>query len=284
MESKLEFNNKFDQKHLLENIFTIITQKGLKIGELEKGSGLSVGYLSRLAKSEKAFPTVETVWRIARTLGVSVEWLIEGGTACPTSQTEYLNQFIQRLFDQTREGKLDWGRYTHWEINSMLEQGAAGDFPAMEESPEGRTFNTPHALSDMDPSACSLVTNHDRTRRIRAVTEPAAVVAIPGSCFFTDLSEESRLYLIPYAERTPVGADETGGVLCENVVWYELLSVNRADGTVLPVCGTRMSNEIIAPGIRKLYTELKVHENDVRINPGVRSLIDGFMERTAPIR
>ena len=36
-ESILELKHKFDQKHLLENIFTIITQKGLKIGEVEKG-------------------------------------------------------------------------------------------------------------------------------------------------------------------------------------------------------------------------------------------------------
>ena len=69
MDQVIERDVKFNQKHLLQNIFAVIEQKGLKIGEVEKASGLSVGYLSRLAKAEKSFPTVETVWSIAKGCG-----------------------------------------------------------------------------------------------------------------------------------------------------------------------------------------------------------------------
>ena len=279
MNQNIEQEIKFSQKHLLQNIFAVIEQKGLKIGDVEKRSGISVGYLSRLAKSEKSFPTVETVWSIARTLGVSLEWLIEGNASRITSQAEYLSRFISRLYDETQEGRLDWGRYTVWDINGMLSEGAPQGFPAIA---EGKCTRSPETLIGADPAAVSGITNSAHTRRICPVTRHDAAAAIAGSCFYTDISPETRLYLIRYMERMIVSVDETGAALCDNVPWFELLSVSRQDFSVLPVCNTLAENEVLAPAIRKLYSDLQLHENDVRVNPGVRSLIDAFMERTAP--
>ena len=279
MDQVIERNVKFNQKHLLQNIFAVIEQKGLKIGEVEKASGLSVGYLSRLAKAEKSFPTVETVWSIARTLGVSLEWLIEGNAERITSQAEYLSQFISRLFDQTQEGRLDWGRYTIWDIDTMLAEGAPQGFPAIA---EGKCTLSPETLLGVDPATVSRVTDTAHTRRICPVTRHDAAAAIAGSCFYADISPETRLFLIRYMERMVVSREEDGTVNCDYVHWFELLSVSRRDFSVLPVCNTLAESDILAPALRKLYSDLQLHEQDVRVNPSVRSLIDDFMERTAP--
>jgi 3-oxoacyl-[acyl-carrier-protein] synthase-1 len=76
--------------------------------------------------------------------------------------------------------------------------------------------------------------------------------------------------------------EEDGAVNCDYVHWFELLSVSRRDFSVLPVCNTLAESDILAPALRKLYSDLQLHEQDVRVNPSVRSLIDDFMERTAP--
>ena len=281
---KLDHVVKLDQERMMDNIFSIIEQKGLKIGEVEKSAGVAVGYLSRQAKPGRSFPTLETVWRFARTLGVSLEWLLEGN-ARMTDQADYLNQFVQRLFDQTREGQLDWGRFTVWDINEMLSHGGREGFPALEESRDGKKWRVQAQFPDMDPAAYSMNISADGLRRVRAVTRQDGVVAIHGSCFWADLSEEERVFLIPYVERMPLPQNQEGAPEIGNVIWYELLLVKRPENTVLPICSPMTDPQgAVTPGVRKLYEELSAHENEVRINPGVRSVIDSYMERTAPVQ
>jgi len=281
---KLDQVIKLDQERMMDNIFSIIEQKGLKIGEVEKSAGVAVGYLSRQAKPGRSFPTLETVWRFARTLGVSLEWLLEGN-ARVTDQADYLNQFVQRLFDQTREGQLDWGRFTVWDINEMLSHGGREGFPALEESRDGKKWRVQAQFPDMDPAAYSMNISADGLRRVRAVTRQDGVVAIHGSCFWADLSEEERVFLIPYVERMPLSQNQEGAPEIGNVIWYELLLVKRPENTVLPICSPMTDPQgAVTPGVRKLYEELSAHENEVRINPGVRSVIDSYMERTAPVQ
>ena len=281
---KLDHVVKLDQERMMDNIFSIIEQKGLKIGEVEKSAGVAVGYLSRQAKPGRSFPTLETVWRFARTLGVSLEWLLEGN-ARVTDQADYLNQFVQRLFDQTREGQLDWGRFTVWDINEMLSHGGREGFPALEESRDGKKWRVQAQFPDMDPAAYSMNISADGLRRVRAVTRQDGVVAIHGSCFWADLSEEERVFLIPYVERMPLPQNQEGAPEIGNVIWYELLLVKRPENTVLPICSPMTDPQgAVTPGVRKLYEELSAHENEVRINPGVRSVIDSYMERTAPVQ
>jgi len=281
---KFEQMLKPDPEKLMNNILSVIEQKELKIGEVEKSAGLAVGYLARQAKSGRSFPTLETVWRIARTLGVSLEWLLEGN-ARVTDQANYLNQFVQRLFDQTREGQLDWGRFTVWDVNEMLSHGGREGFPALEESRDGKKWSVQARFPDMDPIEYSMNISPDGLRRIRAVTRQDGVVAIHGSCFWADLSEEERVFLIPYVERMPLPQRQEGAPEIGNVIWYELLLVKRPEGTVLPICSPMMDPQgAVTPGVWKLYEELKAHENEVRVNPGVRSVIDSYMERTAPVQ
>ena len=130
----------------------------------------------------------------------------------------------------------------------------------------------------------SMNVSQDGKRRIRAATRSEACVAVAGSCFFADFSEEQRIFLIPYVERMATAQDGQGGTEFGNVIWYELLLQDRREETLLPVCSTLPGNEAIRPGIVKLYAELKAHENEVRVAPGVRQAIDRYMERTAPVR
>ena len=49
---KLEPKIKFDRNQILENIHALIRKKNLKIRDVETASGLSVGYLAKLANTE----------------------------------------------------------------------------------------------------------------------------------------------------------------------------------------------------------------------------------------
>ena len=282
MNHEIEQKTKFSQERLLHNIFSLIKQQNLKIGEVEKNSGLSVGYLSRLTKSENSFPTVETVWRIAKTLGVSLEWLIEGSGARGNHHAEYLIQFMSRLYDQTRDDQMDWGRYRTTNINDMLLNGAPKDFPVIV---EGKCSNDPTMMTLLDFDQYSMMCNSELTRYISPVSRRKGVAAIAGSCFYTDLSEVNRLYLIRYVEHMMIDWDEKNrAAILDLVHWYELFTVNRQDFSVLPMCNNLNENDVLTPAFEKLYDELDIHQNDVRINPGVRSIIDQYMEKTAPIQ
>ncbi len=270
--------NQYDQKQMVENIFSVIEREGMKIGEVEKRAGLSAGYLSRMARGEKAAPTAETVWRIAQALGVSLEWLIAGRGMRKNEQAEYLRQFLLRLLDRTQAGQMDWGRVTAWDVSRRLEDGRAEGFPAMEERTDGKKFLTRPVFENVNPKEISMCVSLDGTRRIRPVSRPDAAAVVAGSSFYAELAEGQRIWLIPYLERMAVSDEGEIG----NVTWYELVSVDQKQGTVLPVCSTLPGNEMITPEIRTLYMELKMHEGEILIPPQVRPVIDAFMERTAP--
>ena len=284
---KLEPKIKFDRNQILENIHALIRKKNLKIGDVETASGLSVGYLARLANAENTFPSLETMVRLAKALGVSVDWLVEGRNEGMTDHAEYLNQFIQRLFDQTKSGLLDWGRFTVWDINTLLSHGNSQGFPAIEESRDGKKFLSDWQFPDTDPMTVSMVAGQDGSRRVRSLTRRDATVAVAGSCFYTDLSEKQRITLIPFAERMRIFSKPTGDSQnwdCRTVIWYELLMTNRQDGSVQPICNTLFENEALEFAMEKLYLELTVHEDEVRVNPGIRLPIDTYMEKTVPLK
>ncbi len=276
---------KIRKQRLMENIAAVVEQKGLRIGEVEKAAGLSIGYLARLGRDDNQYPTSESVQRMAQALGVSAEWLTEAAGEQMTDQTEYLMNFIERLTDQTRAGLLDWGRFRVREIDSMLETGELKSFPGIEERTDGGRFLITPEFPGVDFEARTKVLSQDGKRRIRAVTRPVSSVAVAGSCFYAELTGERRIHLIPYVERIGVeyDVDGEGGVRCETVIWYELVFTDHQGGSVLPVCNTLFENAGLLGSIRKLYEELQTHEDEVRVNPGVRALIEEYMEKTAPV-
>ena len=67
----------FDIQRLMDNINSIIQQKNIKIGEMESDIGVSPGYISRLTKKGNGAATsADLIWKVAKYLGVSVDFLM----------------------------------------------------------------------------------------------------------------------------------------------------------------------------------------------------------------
>lgn len=64
-------------KKIIQNIRALLRMKNIKIGQLEKTIGVSVGYVSRLENGEKRMG-FNTIYKAAQTLGVTVDELITG--------------------------------------------------------------------------------------------------------------------------------------------------------------------------------------------------------------
>lgn len=62
---------------MIRNIQHLCKKKGITIGTLEKASGLSVGYLSRVKANYRKGMPLEKAYRISKELNVSIEELIE---------------------------------------------------------------------------------------------------------------------------------------------------------------------------------------------------------------
>lgn len=72
----------FDIQRLMDNINSIIQQKNIKIGEMESDIGVSPGYISRLTKKGNGAATsADLIWKVAKYLGVSVDFLMDGNAA-----------------------------------------------------------------------------------------------------------------------------------------------------------------------------------------------------------
>jgi transcriptional regulator with XRE-family HTH domain len=67
------------EEQIAKNIKTIRLQKGITLQELEKRSGLTKGYLSRIERSKKS-PPYSTINRIAVALGTDVTFLLTENT------------------------------------------------------------------------------------------------------------------------------------------------------------------------------------------------------------
>lgn len=268
--------NEFDRQKMLTNISTLIQQRGMKIGELETKVGVSAGYLSRLGKEEsKAIPAIDVIWRIARELGVNIELLVDGNFDHATENLAYLQKFVQRLFEKTVTGALDWQAYSRYRMEQAVRGEVNLQIPFIETDPE-RTFTDDR--SDLLQIGCdySSITGFEHKHFV-SFTWPGSTKSMGGSCFYTEISPAKRLYIAKFVDVMYEGADEYDPGVPDLVDWYEVVIEDMPSGHVEAICNTLNRCAPLLPDIEKLYQELKQHEYDLRIAPTVKRVIDDFM-------
>lgn len=86
--------------------------RGFQTNELERQAGLASGEASRLANGERKRPGVETLRKVARTLGVSFEWLAFGegsgpneAEATPTTSLNVVLEYDERYPERAYAAK-----------------------------------------------------------------------------------------------------------------------------------------------------------------------------------
>jgi len=99
----------FDSTILSGNIVFLAKKYGMRVGEFEETIGVSTGYLSRTIKeNSKKKISIDVIWKIANTFGVDVNTLIGTEMWAPHSNTNLLEQFIDRLYEDTRDNFFSW--------------------------------------------------------------------------------------------------------------------------------------------------------------------------------
>lgn len=94
---------------LFMNIGTLIKKTGIKIGDVEKGLGVSAGYFSRVAKKQyKANISIDFLNRVSRFFDVSIDALLNANFEKFTAQETYLLNLVCKLIKLTESGEIYW--------------------------------------------------------------------------------------------------------------------------------------------------------------------------------
>ena len=105
----MEVALKIDKSQLYSNIKYKITEKNLKIGDVETRAGMTAGYLSKLQKDEsKTNNILDFIVNVAKLLDVSIDSLIHVDYASLTNTEKYFADFIDKLIRDTIADELQW--------------------------------------------------------------------------------------------------------------------------------------------------------------------------------
>lgn len=100
---------KFDSKKCINNIYYLIKDRNMKIGDVEKEVGVSTGYFSRLSKEDnQASPSMETLCALAELLGVSLDSLAFLDLTEMGYQDRLVSDFILKVIEMTVASNLLW--------------------------------------------------------------------------------------------------------------------------------------------------------------------------------
>ena len=88
----------FDKTRCINNIYSLAKERGIKIGDLEEGSGMSKGYLSRVAKPDyQGSPSIEMLDAVARQLGVGIDFLVNFDPDTLSENEQFVMKFVDKL-------------------------------------------------------------------------------------------------------------------------------------------------------------------------------------------
>ena len=105
----IESLGEFDSSTLANNIIYLAKKNGIRVGELEYTIGVSAGYLSRtIKKNSKKKMSIDIAWKIAQLFETDIKTLTESEMWVAHTNTDLLERFLERLYDDTRDNFLAW--------------------------------------------------------------------------------------------------------------------------------------------------------------------------------
>ena len=249
-----EASKNFDKRICLENIRFLLSQKSVKLGEIEKEAKVSPGYLSRLEKEGNTTdPSVEFLVTAAEKLGILVDTLIKTKMVRLTATEEKIIQFLTQMKGDTDSDELIWD-------SDSLEKL---------EAYEGLTVNTPqpHPLYRISINPEVGPENYYYCSEFNP--ERSIVPADAG--LHTKLQGSSdEIYMMKVHEVK--GIDSYG----ENYI--ELYHVVE-DKTVHPICDTSQASKEIFDAVNALYESASIASAHIRISDKTKSMIDSYLNR-----
>lgn len=255
----------FDKKRCLDNIYFLVKELGVKLGELETSAGVSAGYLSRLNKDDsKAIPGADFLLAVADKLGTSVDALMKQDYTALSSSERYLVDFLVKMIEKTEGFEYIWEKIPARKLKYYGFEHNAERFNPMFECREvnsgiDRTTGYPDIHEE-------LVYN--------SLFHPDEDIGILGDAYVTDLGSDRAFYLVPVGvEENPEEAPH---------LEYELYLVKYLN-TVSKVCHTSYKNAgPFDDLLYQLYTAAEVSSKVPIIGEDVKDVIDEIMNDDFP--
>ena len=236
----------FDKMICLNNIRYLAKAKGINLGDLETGAGVSAGYLSRIGKEDnKSSPSIEVLTSIADKLGVSLDGLVGFDYAGLTPTERYIIDFIEKLITETMGGTQSW------------EKESLAVFANIDRYRDDTTSHPLFAVVDDRITYNSYFAT-------KAGTSPA------GEFYHTPLTASNQLYITKVSYPDVAGFD------------YEIYITEHIEYShswnIEPVCATNPGTETaFNSALERLYTTVRDACRNVKVNQNVRNIIDRFM-------
>ena len=109
-----------DRNKFLENLQYRMGIMGYTATALEGEIGVYGGYIARMKSDPQKLPALDIAYRMAQALDVNIQWLIEGSAIPESDDSAYTRRFLDRLFEMTHRGTMQWTLYPYGEINEMI--------------------------------------------------------------------------------------------------------------------------------------------------------------------
>ena len=242
----------FDKRLFISNIYQLAKERSVKIGDLEKKAGVSVGYLSRINKEDSnTVPTIDFVASVAAALGVSVDAIIKNDYSTPTPTESYILSFVDRLLTRTNADELDWKKETVSDLHTI----------GYDEHGEP---NHPLYITSCGNNEPEAVYN-SRFHSEFDIIDDSFKLSLPGV-------SRTIVYLMcvddPEMQDTPFASPS-----------YELYIVK--NWTVQPLCCSLPVGSLFDSCLTKLYEAVKESSNHPKLASDIVTAIDAFMNNSS---
>lgn len=242
----------FDKSKCLGNIYYLVKERGLKIGDVEEQAGVSIGYLSRLNKEDnKSTPGIDFLMSVAQILNVSLEGLLTCDYSSLTPDERKIIDFITKLIDDSQSYSISWKKDSSAELN------------AVEQDFDGIYANHPlMRLVDTDDitEATAWFVSQFHPEWISTITE----------CFQSDINNNMRLFLI--ATKYNIQSNLT-------VSGYEMYM--QLKGRTAPICCAVSASDtehLFYDLIESLFCSVKDATGHVHLDSDIRNAIGSYLD------
>lgn len=244
----------FDKNRLMNNINTLIKNKGLKVGAVETEVGISTGYLSRMSKSENdTMPGIDLVWKLAEKLEVSVDALVSGDFDKSNDNLFFIMDFLNSLIEDTNMHEFEWELFEKYE--DLAEKYGFGSMPMATKTLKE---NLQEHYSHME-----YISLYDKKTSMKMVG--------PNYCTFVPAMGPVLLYKLARLTSEKHIVNE-----------YELYVIEDRgadDENFMLICSTLENDGAIGPSLLDLYNCINKHIKDFKITEETRNLIIRYMNR-----
>ena len=246
----------FERSKVIENIYDLAKEKGIKIGELEQKVNVSPGYLSRLLKDDnKGTISAEQLWKISEILGTTMDLLVGYRNEGLTENEKKIIGFLDKLSFKTEKSEIAWEMLTPmikepsyiiahplFETVDRCTEDALGDFRFYKEKVYCSHFYDPE------------------------------YVRIDNNCFhflFDEFSER-EIYIMSVSKREKDKSVWDSGVL---EIYFVVAGVN-----VEPVVCSAFASDQVNKSMNHLYLTVNEARANLQLNKSKIDAIDRFLK------